>query len=430
MKVCISWFHPESKKLAHSLSHWLAILFDSEQTNTVFSVAEKQSAPDSTWLDPPSEITEADIIILCFTSGIYEHLWGAYEAGIFSTSGKKQNIVPFLIEGADLDLLGPINYLEPLTTSTQGLESLVSRIQIALNDSGGSESQNMLPQQLDSHLNDIAEELKRLETSADFGATDFYYLASTRRFGIGHNKVLFSCEMFDDGSAAINREVEVEAFSIYLGMPTFLMATSENTVPSGLTPFPHPEITSTSNSPQIKLEHVRIQNVEASEILLEEQESEHNNISEVKPYRRTLGDLAFRPPLKSGDKVLYKMRESVPPGTYLDPTDMFGWVVHQPTKRLELRVRLPKGYEPAKIEPYVTSATALGFPTRHETAERNRLAEPFSLRLADGRYEIGIGIDHPMTGMTYRLRWNYRDSSRSNKFSNRMWNLGLTRTKK
>lgn len=218
----------------------------------------------------------------------------------------------------------------------------------------------------------------------------------SERYGIGYLSMDIDCVINVDGSATVERRIELIAQSDILFLDTFLLIPTEK-----------------DGSWDIKRINVFSTRPER-EITIDSENPEPN----VKSTR-----LVFSPPLRPGEQAGYKLQERLPdsfytfansqvelkeirnPDAFFGLNDYFGWHINRPTQKFRLRVYFPEGWKTRFVESKVIYATASAFPIPSEQRDENRRLKFDHIRPEIGRHFIELSVDYPMIGLIYVASW-------------------------
>jgi hypothetical protein len=220
------------------------------------------------------------------------------------------------------------------------------------------------------------------------------YRYSAERYGIGYGWLEVQCTIHPDGSAEVQRKVEVEGHSEISELDTFLLI-PEKPPPGEKWDIDFVQVRSLSPGYNVSLIHIPEQEGKLSALI------------------------AISPQLGEGQSVIYEMIEKLPPRLYAinftkeelakrkSPYDYFGWNINRPTRRLSLRVYFPEDVKPDVYVLEVRYASAApGIPSESfQYKEQGRLEKPSLVGPEGGRYFLKLDVDYPMIGLVYILRW-------------------------
>jgi hypothetical protein len=226
---------------------------------------------------------------------------------------------------------------------------------------------------------------------------DQSYEYYAKRYGFGYDLVEVDCFINHDGSAIVQRKIQVKAYATLKELDTFL-----------LIPETHPQ-----GQPR---------------------DISFTNIRSLTPdWNVTLGDIRkelggrlsasviIAPSLNSEQSIVYEMTEQLPANLYAinqtmeelekreTPYDYFGWNINRPTAQFYLRVHFP-GFQsqfiPEIYSAEVRYASASGFPSiRKHHQETSYLRGPFMKESEGGRHVCTLEINYPVIGLIYSMRW-------------------------
>jgi len=220
------------------------------------------------------------------------------------------------------------------------------------------------------------------------------YRYMARRYGVGYRRADIAVEIKDDGSGTYTRVIDLQAFSEIADLDTFLVI-GEPSPPGESRIMDLIDVVSLSSGRDV---------------------SKKSKVSKD----GTLSVLAaFAPQLDPGDSVAYRMSEALPAGLFAvnltgeqlaqraTPYDYFGFTINRPTRSMSLRVMFPQGMRPLSYRVEVKRASAApGIPSPEIQVEEQRQLRKEPLRRApDGRWELTLDVDCPMTGLVYLWRW-------------------------
>jgi len=220
------------------------------------------------------------------------------------------------------------------------------------------------------------------------------YKFFAKRYGIGYGEVKVSCTILGDGSASIERQVTVEAYSQLSSLETSL-----------LIPEPSPSGKKRGFSSPPRIEPTTDYSVSLVRVVERE--------------RKQFAEIAFSPELREDEIGGFKMTENIPPGVYAidlskeelekrkTPYDYFGWNIDRPTRALHLRVYFPDGVKPkiygseVRYAPVMQDITT----TRLQYEEQKHIMGPSLVGPEGGRYILQLDVGFPMIGLIYIVRW-------------------------
>ncbi len=223
------------------------------------------------------------------------------------------------------------------------------------------------------------------------------YQYTSKGYGVGYRSLEVECTIRPDGSARVQRRMEVEAHSDIRQLDTFLLVPEQP--PLGK-----------------KWEGMGFIDIESK--------TPNRDVSLI-PFLQQDGKLSawigISPPLGEGESVTYELREQLPLKLYaIDLTeeeqakrktldDYFGWTINRPTRKLSLKVYFPEGTKPKDYSPEVRYASAApGIPSELFQHEEQKRLEKLPLKGPEGnRYIFMLNVDYPMIGLIYILRWRF-----------------------
>lgn len=219
------------------------------------------------------------------------------------------------------------------------------------------------------------------------------YTYTASRYGIGYSSIDVQWTVNMDGSAKVQRMIDVEAYSEISNLDTFLLV---------------PEQSVAENGDLIGFESISSITPGVTISMLQEEEKSGR--------QSTL--IAISPPMNIGDSMTYKMIENLPEDLYAinitadelrtrtTPYDYAGWTINRPTKHITLRVFFPEGVKPPSIySAEVRYSTASGFPSTRIQHEEQKKMKPEIIGLEGNRYILRLVVPYPMVGLIYILRW-------------------------
>lgn len=216
----------------------------------------------------------------------------------------------------------------------------------------------------------------------------YTYFAS--RYGIGYDSLEIKWMINEDGSALLQRIIEIEAFSGVENLDTYLLI---------------PE-----NDENRKIEFISVDSL-----------SPQRNIS-LSDVKKEPGKgsamISISPPLKKEEKMRYKIVEKLPQKLYAinmssqeiskrqSAHDYCGWNINRPTRKVSLQVEFPNVIKPEEYNLEVRYASTSGFPSTRKHFEESRRFEPV-LTLSPQRDKsiLRLDVDYPMIGLIYILQW-------------------------
>ena len=216
----------------------------------------------------------------------------------------------------------------------------------------------------------------------------YSYFAS--RYGIGYDLIQVHWTIANDGSATLQRIIEIEAFSKIENLDTYLLI---------------PE-----SSEERQIDFVAVDSLTKGRTV---------SLSDVKKELGRLSALTtISPPLNKGEKIRYSMSEKLPKGLYaIDLTsdelskresdyDYCGWNINRPTRKISVQVEFPQFFKPNIFSSEVRYASASGFASVRTHYEEEQKSTPtLTLGPAGDRFLLKLEVDYPMLGLIYILRW-------------------------
>ncbi len=216
----------------------------------------------------------------------------------------------------------------------------------------------------------------------------YTYFAS--RYGIGYDALEIKWTINEDGSALLQRVIEIEAFSKIESLDTYLLIPESN-----------------------KDRKINFKSVDSL--------SPGWNVA-LSDVKRELGRgsamISISPPLKREEKMRYAMVEELPAGLYAinlsaealsqrqSKYDYCGWNINRPTRKVSLQVEFPQYTKPEIFSSEVRYASTSGFPSSTEHYEESQRFGPvLTLSPKGDRFILRLDIDYPMIGLIYILRW-------------------------
>ena len=224
--------------------------------------------------------------------------------------------------------------------------------------------------------------------------SEIAYKYSAKRYGIGYGELTVTCTIRGGGSALIERQVTVEAYSRLSSLETSLL------IPEPSTTGKKREFTS-----RPRIETTTDHNVSIAKVIEQE--------------RKQFAEITFSPELREDEIGGFKMTENIPPGVYAidlskeelekrkTPYDYFGWNIDRPTRALHLRVYFPDGVKPkiygseVRYAPVMQDITT----TRLQYEEQKHIMGPSLVGPEGGRYILQLDVGFPMIGLIYIVRW-------------------------
>jgi len=222
------------------------------------------------------------------------------------------------------------------------------------------------------------------------------YQRMAKRYGLGYGNLQVECRIKADGSAEVQREVTVEAFSVIDQLDTFLLV-------------PEPDL---AGREARTIDRVRLRSLaDERSVTLMHSRSKEGILS------TTIG---IFPPLKEGEILTYELTEKLPLGLYAvdeqtlakrnTPYDYFGWNINRPTRKLSMRIYFPSSVMPDinsdgyGVEVRYAAAAPGLFSQRQQYEEQKRLKRPLLVG-PEGKQCLKLDVDYPMIGLIYILRW-------------------------
>ena len=220
-------------------------------------------------------------------------------------------------------------------------------------------------------------------------AGEIAYKFNSQLYGLARQELTAHCMIRRDGSAAFRREIEVIAYApvdkteLYLLLPEAPKKGEELLEVAQVVPL------------------TRLFRIEQKKTMP----------SSGQMYLT----LSFSPALEPGDNIRYAVEEESDPGLYdvggqakrQMEDDYFAWDIIKPTKKLEMKVIFPEGFEPARVEPDVWHALGQGQSTHNR--EFNRVKEQLRKGREGVMHTLEFTIPYPILGMTYVIRWYPRE---------------------
>jgi hypothetical protein len=203
------------------------------------------------------------------------------------------------------------------------------------------------------------------------------------RYGVGFYSLKIEVVVQPDGSAKVVRRVELHATDFLRDIDTFLL----NSTPSAGT---------------WNLKNLKIESLTGKFTITHEgkTEPEKDRISSL---------ITFAPPMNTGDTAIYRMTEQFPETYYGlnrrgDEIDGFGWNINRPTRKFDLDVFFPAGWNLGNFETKALYATASGYPSDREIRkEMGRLKLTSSM--SGDRHILNLAVEYPMPGLIYQITW-------------------------
>jgi hypothetical protein len=146
-------------------------------------------------------------------------------------------------------------------------------------------------------------------------------------------------------------------------------------------------------------------------------------VQEQAEHARSSALMRISPPLQSGDRFHYSMKERLPENfyTFADTleslqnsrekgelfglSDYFGWNINRPTRRFSLDIIFPDGWIPTDDSAKVLYASASSFPSTREQNEELQRLEYARIASKDNRYQLKMTSNYPMIGLIYIITW-------------------------
>ncbi len=461
MEVFISWSGTTSLEIANTLHGWLRLVIQ----NIVPWVSDIDIDKGDRWyIEISAQLEIAKYGLVCFTPDNLNSHWILFESGALAKSLEKARVVPLLFQVSKKNLPEPLSQFQAVDLENEAeVRALMKNLNKAIDASkkGSTETRSLAEPiletafdafwpRLEKRLNKIAAKRKESESSLETNpveladlweistktesklgditaalnafndkaarylipwekqdprqlaqrleqAPEAVYLYNASRFGVGHVNVSFTCEIRDDGAANVWREVTVEAFSRIQSLYAYLARPVDEPEECFLDVGELIPIGSDPGVPRISLDK-----------------------QDVDSRHQTAVNLIFSPPLRPGEIVGYRLSDTaVGPvfpltsarlGPEEDRVEVFGWSVDRPTKRLELKLVFPPGYEPTVFFPEVKRSSSSGFQRGSHTTiheyETIRVNRPnLSVPDEQNRRTLSMTVDYPMTGLIYTMRW-------------------------
>lgn len=215
-----------------------------------------------------------------------------------------------------------------------------------------------------------------------------------RRYGIGYNAQHIQWDIQLDGSAVVERSIDIEAYADIDSLDTYLAI---------------PERSPDGAARRVGFESIESLSPDRSIEVKDQIVEEH--------LRRLSAKIVFSPRLSEGERTIYKMRENLTPTYAINvpqhvlekreaPYDYSGWNINRPTRRLSMQVIFPENIRPAVYNAEVRYASTSGFPSeRLHYEEHKRLRKPTLKQLSNRQYALQMEVNYPMIGLIYVLRW-------------------------
>ncbi|MCC6601598.1 MAG: hypothetical protein IT327_00220 [Anaerolineae bacterium] len=216
----------------------------------------------------------------------------------------------------------------------------------------------------------------------------YTYFAS--RYGIGYDSLEIKWMINEDGSALLQRVIEIEAFSRVESLDTYLLI---------------PE-----SDDDRKIDFISVDSLSPKWSI---------SLSDVKKeLGRGSAMISISPPLKIEEKMRYRMVEELPPGLYAigmtstelskrkSAYDYCGWNINRPTRKVSLQIEFPSVIKPENYSLEVRYASTSGFPSSKKHFEESQRFDPvLTLNPQRDKSILRLDIDYPMIGLIYILRW-------------------------
>lgn len=225
------------------------------------------------------------------------------------------------------------------------------------------------------------------------------YQIMSKRYGMSYDLVEVDCTIKENGSAIVQRTIDVRAYSNIEEVDNFMLIGEKD--PDG-------------NERDIRLDRKNVKSLSNDHTIT----IAPGATGIRKEFGRLSAVVAITPPLKNGDSMKYQLIEHLDEGLFainLTPDqinkrksnfDYFGWNINRPTQKLIIRVFFPINYKPEFFRDQVRYASVSGFPSdRTQKNEELRLKKPSISQVDGGRYVLNQEIDFPMIGLIYILRW-------------------------
>lgn len=132
MKVFISWSGERSRKVAELLRTWVACVLQ----NTKPWVSSKDIDRGTIWFTKiADEIRDTTVGIICLTAENKDRPWILFETGALAKGLESSRVCPILIDLKTEDLVDPLAQFNLTTPNYDGIFSLISTLNAALEDS-------------------------------------------------------------------------------------------------------------------------------------------------------------------------------------------------------------------------------------------------------------------------------------------------------
>ena len=223
---------------------------------------------------------------------------------------------------------------------------------------------------------------------------EIMYLYMSERYGIGYGSTQVECNIREDGSATVRREIKIEAVSKTDELDTFM------SIPESAPPG--------EADREISIRSARSL-TPGWEVVSRRSYGKKGALSIV---------VTISPPIGEGESVVYELVEELPSKLYAidltetelmkreTPYDYFGWNINRPTRKLLMKVYFPEGIKPEVYGGEVRYASAApGLPSERRQHEEEKRLKPFLAGPEGGRYFLKLDVDYPMIGLIYILRW-------------------------
>lgn len=219
------------------------------------------------------------------------------------------------------------------------------------------------------------------------------YQLISKRYGMSYELVEVDCTIKEDGSAHIQRNIDVRAYSKIEEVDNFMLVKEK-----------------AADGKNRSIDFVGAKSLDSSHrVTITDIKKEFGRLSAV---------VAITPILTEGDSLEYEMIENLDAGLFAvnltsqeiqnreSKLDYFGWNINRPTRKLIIRVFFPANFEPRWFRNQVKYASVSGFPSdRDQQNETDRLEKPIIGRAHEGRCVLTQEIDFPMIGLIYILAW-------------------------
>ncbi|MBP6900625.1 MAG: toll/interleukin-1 receptor domain-containing protein [Burkholderiaceae bacterium] len=129
MNIFISWSGDHSRRLALELHVWLASVVQAAKP----WMSERDIGPGERWNEEVSQrLRDTNFGIICITSSNMTSPWLLFEAGALAKALEKSKVVPVLFGVKPSDLKFPLAQFQAVSTSRDGMFSLVTAVNKAL----------------------------------------------------------------------------------------------------------------------------------------------------------------------------------------------------------------------------------------------------------------------------------------------------------